>query len=434
MRKIAVIARREYRAVVRSKAFLITLVLMPVLMLAGSLAPKLLEGRIDLEDKVLVVADASGFILPQLEKEAQARNASEIIDPETGRQTQSRILVQPAATATLDDGQRLALSARIRQREISTFAEIDRDLLKTSPGQDSPVRIYEENILAGDVSRWFRRVVDQSVQRERLRAENLDPAVVARATAPVSISTLGLFARDKDGSVASGDSESRGATAIAPLVIVMLLFLVLMMSQTMLQSTLEEKQQKIAEVLLGSVRPMPLMVGKLVGNAGAALTTLAIYLAGGVAVARQLGHADVVRYDVLGWVLVFAVLGVGVFGSIFLAVGAACSDLKETQSYLLPVMLVLMTPMFVLTVVLIEPMSGFATGMSLIPLWTPMLMPMRLAATEAVPLWQPLLGALGTLLAALAALWAGGRIFRIGLLSQGKAPKPMELLRWILRG
>jgi len=434
MRKVAVVAQREYWAVVRSKAFLITLVLMPVLMLAGAIAPQLLEGRIDLEDKVLVVADATGRIFPQIEQEAQAYNAAEILDPESGRQTRSRVIVERAETPSLDDEQRLKLSGRIRQREISAFAEIDADLLSSTPRQDAPMRIHEENILAGQASRWLRRVVNDIVQKERLRQENLDPAVVARATAPVTIAMLGLFSRDKGGGVASGDSASRGATAIAPVVIVMLLFLVLVMSQTMLQSTLEEKQQRIAEVLLGSVNPMVLMLGKLLGNAGAALTTLGIYLAGGVAVAHHLGHADVVHYDVLGWVLLFAVLGVGIFGSVFLAAGAACSDLKETQSYILPVMLVLMAPMFVLTVVLIEPMSGFATGMSLVPLWTPMLMPMRLAATEAVPLWQPVLGALGTLLAAVAAVWAAGRIFRVGLLAQGKAPRPLELLRWILRG
>jgi ABC-2 type transport system permease protein len=84
--------------------------------------------------------------------------------------------------------------------------------------------------------------------------------------------------------------------------------------------------------------------------------------------------------------------------------------------------------------VLEAPMSSFSTGMSFVPIWTPMLMPLRLAATEAVPLWQPVLGAFLTLLAALAAVWAGGRVLRVGLLLQGKAPKLAQLLSWILRG
>jgi ABC-2 type transport system permease protein len=84
--------------------------------------------------------------------------------------------------------------------------------------------------------------------------------------------------------------------------------------------------------------------------------------------------------------------------------------------------------------ILEAPMSSFATALSLIPIWSPMLMPLRLAATEAVPLWQPVLAVVLTLLAALGAVWAGGRILRVGLLLQGKPPKLAQLIGWILRG
>ena len=132
--------------------------------------------------------------------------------------------------------------------------------------------------------------------------------------------------------------------------------------------------------------------------------------------------------------LVFPVLGVLIYGSLFGAIGAACSELKEAQSFLMPVMLVLFLPLFIWWKVLEEPTGGFATVLSLVPLWTPMLMPLRLATTEAVPLWQPILGVLLTLATAVAVVWAGGRVFRVGLLLQGKPPRPMQLLRWILRG
>jgi ABC-2 type transport system permease protein len=81
-----------------------------------------------------------------------------------------------------------------------------------------------------------------------------------------------------------------------------------------------------------------------------------------------------------------------------------------------------------------EPTSGFATALSFVPPWTPLLMPLRLAATEAIPWWHPLAGMAGALTMAVLAVWAGGRVFRVGLLMQGKPPRMRELLRWIWRG
>jgi ABC-2 type transport system permease protein len=81
-----------------------------------------------------------------------------------------------------------------------------------------------------------------------------------------------------------------------------------------------------------------------------------------------------------------------------------------------------------------EPMGTFATALSFVPMWTPLMMPLRLAATQAVPLWQPVVGMLGALIAALVAAWAGGRVLRVGLLMQGKPPRLAQLVQWILHG
>jgi ABC-2 type transport system permease protein len=272
------------------------------------------------------------------------------------------------------------------------------------------------------------------VQRERLADSGLDLLVVARALAPVSIEPLGLYVRAADGSIRSGDERSRDAAMFVPIGVVFLVFLALMMSQTMLQSTLEEKQQRIAEVLLGSVRPAELMLGKVVGSAGVSLTTMVIYVAGSVWLLDQYGLSSLLRQGLLTAVLVFPVVGVLFYGAIFGAVGAACSEIKDAQNYLLPVLMVMIFPIMIWWKVLEEPSSTFATALSFVPLWTPLLMPLRLAASEAIPLWQPAVGLLGTLLAALVAVWAGGRVFRVGLLLQGKPPRPLQLLGWILKG
>jgi ABC-2 type transport system permease protein len=444
MHKTWVIAVREYRAQVRTRAFAISLVLLPVLMFGGAALPALLEGRITAEDQKVVVADATGVLFAKLLAQAEKRNEREVMAPDHSRQVEPRYLLEAAPTRTLSDAERFELSQKVRKRKLHAFVEIDATALQT-PAVDvhvddqkadavPPVRLHLEGAPISGLRRWLSGAVNQAVHGERLRGAGLDPALVARATAPVELDTLGLFTKAPDGTITSGDERSRNASFFFPVVVVMLVFLAIMMSQTMLQNTLEEKQQRIAEVLLGSARPAELMLGKVLGSTGVSLTVIAVYLSGGVWLLMRIGMAGLLRNELLFWLLLFVVLGVLIFGSIFTAVGAACNELKEAQTYMLPVMMVLVLPLMIWFKVLEAPLSGFSTGLSFVPIWTPMLMPLRLAATEAVPLWQPVLAAVITLIAALAAIWAGGRVLRVGLLMQGKPPKLSQLVSWILRG
>src|SRR5262249_21044332 len=122
------------------------------------------------------------------------------------------------------------------------------------------------------------------------------------------------------------------------------------------------------------------------------------------------------------------------YGWVLIAMGAACTDMKETQNLLWPVMLLASMPLWVWLTVVREPDSTFSQGMSLFPFATPMLMTARLAVSPPPPLWQPLLGAVLVLATTLLCVWAAGRIFRIGILMQGKGAKVGEILKWVFRG
>jgi ABC-type Na+ efflux pump permease subunit len=119
------------------------------------------------------------------------------------------------------------------------------------------------------------------------------------------------------------------------------------------------------------------------------------------------------------------------FGSVFVAIGSACSDIKDSQSMMQPIMILLVLPLIAAPVILRAPGSTIAVVASLIPTATPFLMLLRLAMTPPPPLWQTWLSVGLTLGTAFACVWAAGRIFRIGLLMQGKPPNLPELLRWI---
>jgi ABC-type Na+ efflux pump permease subunit len=116
------------------------------------------------------------------------------------------------------------------------------------------------------------------------------------------------------------------------------------------------------------------------------------------------------------------------------AIGAAVSDMKEAQNLMTPVMLVVVAPMFVWLNVVKEPLSTSSLVMSLFPPATPMLMILRQAVPPGVPLWQPLLGIVLVLITTMGAVFVAGRIFRVGILMQGKGANIAEMLRWALRG
>ncbi len=248
--------------------------------------------------------------------------------------------------------------------------------------------------------------------------------------------TKGLTRRN----TASGRfDEARDENAIASMLVpgglLMLMFMLILIGSTpLMQGVVEEKMQRIAEVLLGSIRPFDLMLGKLLGLVGVSVTLAAVYLSGAYWAARHYGYAEFVSVEVLSWFLAYLVLGVLMYGSLFIAVGAACTDLRETQAMLWPVMLLAMVPMFVWTNVVREPNSVFSTVASYFPTATPMSMLVRVAVPPGIAWWQPVLGMAGVLAATLACVYAAGRIFRVGLLMQGKAATPGELLRWVFQG
>jgi ABC-2 type transport system permease protein len=225
------------------------------------------------------------------------------------------------------------------------------------------------------------------------------------------------------------------ADIFLPMGIMMLMFMVIFMAaQPMLESVLEEKSQRIAEVLLGSVSPFQLMSGKLIGTVSGSLTIFGIYSVGLYFISSNRGWLANIPMELLPWFIVYQALGVVFYASIFMAVGSSVSQLKEAQSMLLPVWLVLMIPMFVWLLIIRDPNGALARWLSLFPPCASTTMVLRLATGQTVPTWQIILSLLLLIVTTLAVIVIAGRIFRVGILWQGKVPRLGEVLRWALRG
>jgi ABC-2 type transport system permease protein len=447
MRKMLVIAVREYLAAVRTKAFVVSLVIMPVMMGGSLVVQWLLRDYRDIETKKFAVIDRTknARLFGPIARIVEEYNQTHIYDPETKKQIQPRFLVaQEAASADTPEAiaeQRADLSERVRKGELFGFLDIGPDVLEpASPAnvlKESHVIRYQSNRPTNEsFPRLMRDRLLRAVQDLRFDEANMQASRenVRQIMQPVPVESKGLTRRDASGKIEEATAQSRFAPVAVPMGFMMLMFMVIMMSATpMMQGVVEEKMQRIAEVLLASVRPFDLMLGKLLGMTAVSLTITAVYLGGVYWSAQRYGFAEYIPGALLAWFVLFQALAALMYGSLFIAIGAACTDMKETQNLLWPVMMLAVLPMFLLGSVLQEPNSSVATALSFFPFATPMLMIVRQSVPPGVAVWQPILGAAVVLVTTLLCVWAGGRVFRVGILMQGKGARLGEMMHWVFR-
>jgi ABC-type Na+ efflux pump permease subunit len=222
------------------------------------------------------------------------------------------------------------------------------------------------------------------------------------------------------------------ARVLTPLAFMLLLWTSTMLTgQYLLTSTIEEKSNRVMEVLLSAVSPMELLTGKILGQCGVGLVVIALYGGVGVATASNLGYAHLVPADKLAYLVLYFLIAYFMVASAMAAVGAAVNELREAQALMGPMSLVFMIPFFAWFFISEHPNSTFALVLSFIPPLTPFTMILRLTSAESVPLWQVPATAVVGCLGVYASVWAAARIFRVGLLMTGKAPTPRELWKWI---
>jgi ABC-2 type transport system permease protein len=149
---------------------------------------------------------------------------------------------------------------------------------------------------------------------------------------------------------------------------------------------------------------------------------------------QYIGKTDIIPFHVLPWFFVYLFLNIVMVGTVMAALGATCNDSKDAQAMQFPAMLPLIIPLFFMMPVILDPLGKLATGLSLFPLWTPMLMLLRQSTSVTIPLWQPIVGLVGVVLFTLFFIWAGARIFRSSIILQGKRPKFGTLVKYVIKG
>lgn len=435
MRKLWVVGLNEYRQVVLSKSFLISL-LIPIILYGGMFVMMiLLQDRTDLDDRRIAIVDRTGQLGPAILEAAQERNRTEPVIQD-GKQRRPLFLPELVEDLSRSDEElSFALSEQVRNNKLFAFAIIGPDYVSVDGGEGDYLHYFSDAPTFLHLPDWLYSVVRDEVETLRFDASGLDRKRVARLTSHNSLERYGLVTRDESGEIDKAKKENQLVAFFVPFGIVMLMFIsVQMTTPVLLNSVIEEKMQRIAEVLLSSLTPFELMFGKLMAGVGIGLTFSIVYLGSAMAALHYLGESGWLGPAVFLQFIFFLLLSLLTFGALFAGVSAACQDLKDSQNFAGVVVLFLIIPMFLAITIIEAPDSSFAQVISLIPPFSSFTMMVRIAIPPGPDPWQVILAVVLNLAFAVAAVWAASRVFRIGILSQGKTPTWGQILRWAMRG
>lgn len=419
MRNVLIIVRREFLERVRTKSFLVGTLLFPLFILAMVFLPALI-GTGGGERSLVLVDEGPAAVGRQVEAALTAPRA----DPKAIRYTVERV------PGTLE-ANRVELSRRIEQKEIDGYLWIGPEVLTASE-----VQYRARDVTRVQVVEDIERAATGAVQAERLAGSGITPQQVANLVRPVKVQAARI----------TGGGEEGGnlfATLITSYVLGFLFIqLIAIYGQNAMRSVLEEKNNRIVEVIVSSVKATHLMAGKILGLASVALLQVGIWAGFGLLVSSQAGRLTRFGVDagpmraiqlapsVWAALLVFFVLGFVLYAAIYAAAGSTVTSEQEAQQLALPLMIPLFVPIVFIMPILTDPLGSTARTLSLIPLFAPVVMPMRVVATD-VPLWE-VAASVGLLLLGMAAVvWLAGKIYRVGILSTGKKPSLRELGRWL---
>jgi ABC-2 type transport system permease protein len=422
MHNILMILRREYLERVTKKSFWIGTAVFPLLMVVLTTLPMMLVGLGGNEQKTIALVDATDKLYDPLVKELSDKKLKD----GTLRYTVLKVPVAGSLEATEQ-----SLEPRARTGKLFGILTVAKDI----DAKDA-FTFYGKTV--GDIrsTEEINSALRRAAIELRFANANIaaDKSVVDKLLAPVDMETREI---SKEG----GSTKKNFLTAyFGTFAFVMVLFMTLLLyGIAMMRGILEEKSTRVMEVLLGSVSPSELMSGKILGIGLVGLTqvgiyavtagVLRVYMGAKMAGTDMGGILSTFTLTKLAFFLIFFLLGYFMYVALFACVGAVCNSEQEAQNYQAPITWCLMLPMIATIFFVGQPDSTISVVVSLIPIFTPMVMFMRICV-QTPPAWQIALSIVLTTAFTWLVFRGAAKIFRIGILMYGKRPTVPEIMRW----
>ena len=437
--KIWIVARREYLSRVQKKSFILVTLLTPVGILLFSVLIGVIMSAGSNADQKIVIKDDTGIIRPMADEDPDfpydfSDKSFDVLKEEYGSLGYDLFVYVPALKDTA--------AMRI---EAAYF------------GREKPSLVLLEGVES--------RLSDQ-IELYRMRRSNVDQKLLDSFRAKISLENGAMDPDDPSGTAAAGKLNIIIGTALGGIMGFMMYMVIFIYGSMVMRSVMEEKLSRIVEVMVSSVRPIHLMMGKLIGVGGVGLTQLAIwgtllgimmviapaFLPGAdpsqLSELSTMAQADQASFDgfsgkqviaalfnVRWWLIIpvfilFFLGGYFIYSSMFAAIGSAINeDMGEGQQLMLPIVFVVLVAFYMLFPVLSNPNGTIAVFASLFPLFSPIIMPARLAFDP--PLWQVAVSILLMLGTVWFFIWLTSRIYRVGILMYGKKVTIKEMFKWL---
>jgi ABC-2 type transport system permease protein len=449
MKKLLVIIRREYLGRIRTKGFVISSLLGPLIMIGFTVVPGLLISMKTGDATKVAVVDLTGKMYESVR--ASILTSRDKTDTEGGKRGQPAPLeAAPGGEAQLRQASALLasnyeveqvvpggrpleeikneLNARVRKGELGVYLVLPEKIL-----EEGRAEYYGRNVSDPITTSQLRHSLNRAVVEQRLREANIDQNRVRQLSEEIELETTKV----SEGGL---ERDSGGGFGVAMFVGLFIYMAILMYGQVILSSVVEEKTTRVAEVLFSSVKPFHLMLGKLVGVALVAITQYLIWAAAfgvfalyGVAMLAASGM-DVplprLPLSFAVYALLFFVLGFLMYATIYMLVAAMVTTEKEAGQMAMPVIFLSVISIYLAFPVIRNPNSSFSFWVSIAPFFSPITMLVRIV-TEEPPFWQIALS-LGVGVASIVvSVWVAARIYRVGMLMYGKSASIPEVVRWL---
>jgi len=427
MNKTFKIIKREYLSRVKKKSFIILTILIPILMAGLMMAPLLLS-RFKSGSMSIAVLDESGLFRNKLNN------------------------TENLYFHYLDGSiEKLKQTYKSSYKGILYIPEIN---IKSPDG----IKLYSENQFGMYYAMYIENQLEKIIEDYRLDEEGLDREYLSKFRVKLKLDTILL---SKDGEKTSDTKLSAGLSYVMGF---MLYIMLLSYGTMIMKGVIEEKKNRIIELIISSVKPFQLMLGKIMGIGAVALTQIIIWIilgtliTGGITLiflpemidaqntqiassGVNLGADNSQIYEmidslkamnipiVLSAFTYFFLFGYLIYSAFFAAIGSISDDASDNQSIAMPVILPIVISLFIMINVLEQPHSPLAFWTSLIPLFSPIVMTARLPF--GVPIWQLALSMFLLALGFVFSVWMAGKIYRVGILLHGKKVTFKELKKWI---
>ena len=422
-KKTFAVVRREYIEKIRTKAFWIGTLVFPLLFF-GFIAFQIVLGRRSGGERKIAVVDVGGHLYAPLSAELASEESEQV---KTGNLRRPHWVLEGRPVQEDLAHTKEVLRKEVLAKKINGYLVLDPQELRKDRAE------YYSTTVSDLVSMsQLERALNHIRIRETIAARGMPPDLAADLEKRIDLKAFKVTAR--------GTAEEKGAGIVAALIFFFLMYSTFFMyGYQVMRGVIEEKSNRIVEVIIASVRPTELMLGKIVGIGLVGLTQYAAWalLAMNLslpAVVSAMASSDMgvphIPLSMIGFFILFFLLGYFLYASIYTAIAAPFNTDQEAQQLALIPMFMILSGIMVYPAIMNNPSGPVAVVFSLLPFTAPLTMFLRTALSE-VPLWQILTSVAFLVATIFGMAWFAGRIYRIGILMYGKRPTIPEIVRWI---